>query len=136
MTTEGRWTVGVTWGDCDAAGIVFYPNYFKWFDAATHAFFESIGFPHRRLQADFDAVGLVLVDARSSFRAPATYGDTLLISTTVTELGARRLVLGHRVTRGDVLICEGQEVRVFAMHGPDGRVGAQPLPEVLVDALR
>lgn len=28
-----RRTIRIEWGDCDPAGIVFYPRYFEWFDA-------------------------------------------------------------------------------------------------------
>ena len=34
----------VRWGDTDAAGIVFYPNFYKWMDEATHEFLAAIGF--------------------------------------------------------------------------------------------
>ena len=30
----------VHWGDCDPAGIIFYPTYFRWMDAATWAFMD------------------------------------------------------------------------------------------------
>lgn len=29
----------IQWGDTDRAGIVYYPNYYKWFDLAGHNFF-------------------------------------------------------------------------------------------------
>ena len=32
--------VRIEWGDCDPAGIVFYPRYFEMFDASTSALFE------------------------------------------------------------------------------------------------
>ena len=35
----------IAWGDCDPAGIVFYPRYFAWFDAATAALFAAAGLP-------------------------------------------------------------------------------------------
>ena len=36
-----EYKVKVQWGDTDAAGIVFYPNFYKWMDEATHEFFSS-----------------------------------------------------------------------------------------------
>ena len=30
----------IQWGDCDPAGIVFYPRYFEIFDASTTAMFR------------------------------------------------------------------------------------------------
>jgi acyl-CoA thioesterase FadM len=35
----------VQWGDTDAAGIVFYRNFYKWMDEATHHFFAELGYP-------------------------------------------------------------------------------------------
>ena len=37
MPLSSRHEVTVEWGDCDPAGIVYYPAYFKWFDQATEA---------------------------------------------------------------------------------------------------
>jgi acyl-CoA thioesterase FadM len=33
-------TVRIEWGDCDPAGIIFYPRYFEIFDASTALLFE------------------------------------------------------------------------------------------------
>ena len=35
----------VRWGDTDAAGIVYYPNFYKWMDEATHEYFKKLVFP-------------------------------------------------------------------------------------------
>jgi 4-hydroxybenzoyl-CoA thioesterase len=44
MTAETFKTdVTVSFGHCDPAEIVFYPNFFRWFDAAFHSFLESSG---------------------------------------------------------------------------------------------
>ena len=40
---SNRRKVHIEWGDCDAAGIVFYPRYFAMFDASTHHLFEAAG---------------------------------------------------------------------------------------------
>ena len=39
----GAYSVVVEWGDCDPAKIVFYPNFFRWMDAASWAFFAANG---------------------------------------------------------------------------------------------
>ena len=38
-----RRTVRIEWGDCDPAGIVYYPRYFQMFDASTQYLFEAAG---------------------------------------------------------------------------------------------
>ena len=46
-----RRTVRIEWANCDAAGIVFYPNYFAIFDSSTHRLFEAAGWKKRDLIA-------------------------------------------------------------------------------------
>jgi 4-hydroxybenzoyl-CoA thioesterase len=111
--------IHVEFGDCDPAGIVFYPNYFRWMDASAWHYFAAIGVA-RWDQVD-DAPGLIgipLVDAGARFLRPASYGDTLDVDTTVTEWRERSFVLSHVVRRGDETLVEGREVRVFACADP------------------
>ena len=44
---------GVEWGDCDEAGIVYYPRYFYWMDCAFHRFLLARGLSYR--QAEYQA---------------------------------------------------------------------------------
>jgi len=57
-----RRTVRIEWGDCDAAGIVFYPRYFAMFDASTHHLFEAAGWKKKELIREFAIIGTPMVD--------------------------------------------------------------------------
>ncbi|MGD0304164.1 MAG: thioesterase family protein [Candidatus Acidiferrales bacterium] len=104
----------VEWGHCDAAGIVFYPNYLKWFDDCTTALFANAGLPIQDLFRSQGIVGVPLVDVRVKFITPSTYGDQLRAETTVTEIRNSSFVLRHQFFKGDVLAVEGFETRVWA----------------------
>jgi len=111
--------IEVEFGDCDPVGIVFYPNYFRWMDAAAWHYFAAVGIA--RWDAVPEAPGLVgipLVDAGARFLAPASFGDVLAVETTVGEWRGRSFVLTHRIRRGDDTLVEGREVRVFACADP------------------
>ena len=41
MPLKSHHEVTVEWGDCDPAGIVYYPSYFRWCDQATYRLFEA-----------------------------------------------------------------------------------------------
>ncbi|MEO5699729.1 MAG: thioesterase family protein [Casimicrobiaceae bacterium] len=122
----------VEFGDCDPAGIVFYPNYFRWMDAASLHYFRAAGVPnwHEREAAD-GVLGMPLVDAQARFVAPSTYGDAIEVETTVVEWRRTSIVLQHLIRRGDVLLVEGREVRVFARRHPEDpkRIQAVPPPD-------
>src|SRR5260370_28885951 len=49
----------VHWGDCDPAGIIFYPTYFRSMDAATCAFMEAVGYGAKATRNDHLSVPLV-----------------------------------------------------------------------------
>ncbi|MFL6695326.1 MAG: acyl-CoA thioesterase, partial [Ramlibacter sp.] len=45
MSKEIAYPVRVEFGDCDPAGIVWFPNFFRWIDAASRHFFIACGVP-------------------------------------------------------------------------------------------
>lgn len=112
MLTNRR-TIVVQWGDCDPAGIVFFPRYFEWFDACTAALFERVGLKKAAMLERYDIVGIPLVDARARFIAPSTYGDQVVIDTAVTAWRRSSFDVQHRLLRGDTVAVEGFETRVW-----------------------
>jgi 4-hydroxybenzoyl-CoA thioesterase len=137
MPRTTTYTVDVTFGDCDPAGIVFFPNFSRWMDSASLAFFMQCGVPPwRELVKTRGIVGTPLLEINTKFTKSATYGETLKITTHVEEWRAKVVVQVHRITRaradgGEDLICEGREVRAFVKrdeNDPD-RLRAIPVPE-------
>lgn len=120
----------IEFGDCDPAGIVFYPNYFRWMDRATWHYFRALSLADWRQRSD-GIFGMPLVDAQARFVAPATYGEDIELDTTIAEWRTKSFVVQHRVRRGEVLLAEGREVRVFARKHPHDpkRIQAVPPPE-------
>ena len=60
----------VEWGDCDPAGIVFYPRYLAWFDDCTTALFLAAGLPIQNLFRSHGVLGVPLVDVKARFIVP------------------------------------------------------------------
>ena len=124
--------VVVHFGDCDPAGIVFFPNFSRWMAAASLAFFMECGLPPwRELVKTRGIVGTPLLEVNTKFIKAVTYGETIEISTWIEEWREKVFVQMHRVKRGDDLICEGREVRAFVKRdaeNPD-RLRAIPVPD-------
>jgi 4-hydroxybenzoyl-CoA thioesterase len=110
--------VKVQWGDCDGARIVFYPNFFRWFDEATRNLFETNGLAWTDMIQRYDTRGVPLVDARATFRRPARFGDMMEIATRVTRWGSRSFELVHEVRIGGALAVEGRETRIWGVSDP------------------
>jgi 4-hydroxybenzoyl-CoA thioesterase len=112
-------TVEIVWGDCDPAGIVYYPRYFEYFDAATTALFErALGTKKIAWTRHYGIVGIPMVETSARFIAPSRFGDSIDIETTVTELRRSSFSVQHRVLKERTLACEAAETRVWAGRDP------------------
>lgn len=121
-------TVQVQFGDCDPAGIVFFPNYSRWMDAASLHFFRECGVADwRELERTRGLIGTPLLEIHTHFFQPATYGETLQIHTEVARWNAKAFVHHHRVMRDGTLLSEGRETRAFCSR-VDGRLKAVAVP--------
>ena len=126
---EVVYTVKVEFGDCDPAGIVWFPNFFRWIDAASRHFFVQCGVPPwHETEKTLGVIGTPLVDTKAKFIASASYGDTLDIHTTIGEWRTKSFVQRYRVTRGGDAIMECEEVRIFAARREGGGIRAMPIP--------
>ena len=117
--------------DCDPAQIVHFSNYFRWFDTSSREFFTACGVPSwRDTERMSGIIGTPLVDAQASFRNPATYGEDLEIESWVEQWNTKSFVMRHVARRGDTVIAEGREVRVFAERDADEptRIRAVEIP--------
>ncbi|MGE0313987.1 MAG: acyl-CoA thioesterase [Lautropia sp.] len=132
-----RLAIDVVFGDCDPAGIVFYPNFYRWFDSSVHALMREIGWGWQRTAAEFDWLGLPIAAASANFLRPVAHGDRIVVESRVLRIADRRIVFAHRVLRGDVIACEGEETRFVGIRHPDdpARVKAIEVPDALRAAL-
>lgn len=103
----------VAFGDCDPARIVYYPNYFVWFDQATQGFFDTVGLPLQKMEKNLGVL-CPIVDAQSRFVSVARWGDEIDIVSEITRWGTSSFTVTHRVIHAGTaeLVAEGTEVRV------------------------
>ncbi len=133
-----RRTVRIEWGDCDPAGIVYFPRYFEVFDACTAAAFEAVGFPKPKLIEKFGIVGFPAVEVRGVFSKSCSFGQDVMIETHLGDWGRSSFKVHHRLSQGTTIAVEGFEVRVWTARDPDdpSRLRSQPLPRELIELFR
>lgn len=124
--------VDVTFGDCDPAGIVFYPNIFRWLDKSFHAWLRTMG-GHASICEKLGSMGLGLIEAQSQFRRPLTDGDVLIVSVAVREWGSKTLSLTYEGRVDERLMFLAQETRGLFKRTGDAMVAAEiaPLRELM-----
>lgn len=113
----------ITFGDCDPAGIVFYPNAFRWMDATFHTLLRGYG-GHAQLCKTLDAVGLGLVDASAKFKHPMRDGDRLDLRAEIAEWSQRTITVAYEGRLDDTIAFVGREVRCLFKQSQTGIVAA------------
>ena len=128
-------TVRIEWGDCDPAGIVYFPRYFVIMDNCTvHLFEHATGLTKIQMTQKHGSVGFPMVDIRAKFHVPTKYGDDVVVESKIVAFGKSRFEVEHRLMKGEQLCVEGFETRVWVGAHPDDpkRIKSQPVPEEIV----
>ena len=123
-------SINVAWGHCDPANIVFYPNYFIWFDQGSHLLFDKAGANMSSLMKEFGVVGLPVVDTHSEFLAPSSYGDMIEVTSWVSEWRDKTMITSHEIHNKGRLTVKGTEVRIWIKPHPKdpNRLQGQSIP--------
>ncbi len=129
--------IQVEWGDCDPAGIVFYPRYFAWFDASTAGLFAAAGLPKPILLKRYGIIGIPMVDTSANFRIPSRFGETFQVETCAVAFRRSSFDIRHRILKDGEVAVEGRETRVWTAADPENpeRLKSKPIPPEVVSLL-
>ncbi|MCP1145510.1 acyl-CoA thioesterase [Lysinibacillus endophyticus] len=102
----------VRWGDTDAAGIVFYPNFYKWMDEATH---EYLNKSEIRSNTIFETmkINVPLVEALCQFKKPLFFEDQVTVKSVISELHRKVFKISHEFYKGEDCVAQGYEIRAW-----------------------
>lgn len=128
---SNRKEIQVEWGDCDPAGIVYYPRFFEYFDACTNALFEKAGLKKAETLKAYGLLGIPMVDTRGQFYVPASFGETVTIETRIVKWGRSSFQVEHKLYNREALAAECSEKRVWTVRDPQARNGmrGQAVPD-------
>lgn len=125
---EHVWEFDVEWAHCDAAGIVFYPHFYAWFDQGTERLFKANRLSYPELERDFEITGMPLLETGAAYRNKCELGDSLRMTTWVDEWQPRTFLVKHRITHADGSPgLEGFERRVMIVPAPESPKGVRAI---------
>ena len=123
----------VEFADTDMAGIVHFSNFFRFMEAAEHAFLRSRGLSFK-IEYEGQEYGLPRVSASCDYLRPARFGEELTIGVAVAKLGRSSVTYSFDVTRGDEAIARGSVTAVFCRFD-EGRPKACEMPAAFREKL-
>lgn len=124
----------VSWVDTDAAGVVHFSNYFRFFEKAEEEFYQHLGFSFATSEVTKD-LWFPRVEAFSQYKRPAKYNDLLEIELTVEEVKEKTVKYGFSIFKKETseLLVNGYLVIVAA----DKKLGkATRIPKEIVEKLK
>jgi len=109
-----RQEMEVRWGDCDAAGIVYYAKFFDWFSDGRVGLLKQVGLPYH---ANFHEQGIVMVaiEAHCRYRKSMRPEERFVLETRLAELSRSRMTFTYVITRqGDgAVVAEGKTAHAY-----------------------
>ena len=104
--------IRVRYEETDRMGVVYYGNYFIWFEVARTELFRSLGISYREIE-EKDGLYLVVASARCDYKLPATYDDIVTVETNLIALKNTSIVFEYTLKRGGSIIAKGESSHVF-----------------------
>ncbi|MBX5326624.1 MAG: acyl-CoA thioesterase [Candidatus Bathyarchaeia archaeon] len=108
-------TYKISWADTDAAEVVHFSNYFRFFERAEEEMYQKLGFTFNDFIQKYN-LWLPRVEALCKFKAPAKFGDILEISLTVDYIKEKSIKYIFTINKKEnkQLIAEGYVILVAA----------------------
>jgi acyl-CoA thioester hydrolase len=120
----------VYYEDTDAAGIVYYANYFRFLERGRTELLRTLGHDQHALMED--GIAFAVRSASAEFLKPARLDDLLTVETTVASLGRAQVTFAQRILRDKELLLDAK-IRVACIDPVRGK--PIPMPRALHEQL-
>ena len=111
--------VRVRYAETDQMGVVYYANYFVWFEVGRTELLRSLGGTYRELEAE--GIFLPVIEASCTYSQASRYDDELDIRTTGKLLSPVRMEFQYEVVRLADQVTTATGRTVHAALNPRGR---------------
>jgi acyl-CoA thioester hydrolase len=131
-----RTKIRVRYAETDQMGVVYYANFFVWFEVGRVELLRQLGFHYKQMEIDDDC-HIPVVEANCRYKSPARYDDHLLLETSVLTLRRSVIKFGYRLLRPEsdgvppTLLAEGETTHVTVNRS----LRKVPLPQKYVAVL-
>ena len=129
--------ITVNWGESDPFGLVYYPRIVAWFNDTEHELFRIIGYPIEQMIKN-DRTTFVMGEIHFRFIGPAAYGDRIVTTITLADIGTRTLHWNCKAKNAvnGAPVAEGKATRVYARINEDGTLSSHPIPAEMRSVLQ
>ncbi|MGD0956736.1 MAG: thioesterase family protein [Candidatus Acidiferrales bacterium] len=98
-------TIRVRYAETDQMGVVYYGNYFTWFEIGRVELCRQLGVEYKQMEIEDDSF-IVVAEASCRYKRPARFDDVLIVRTRVTQSQRRMIRFAYEIfheTSGELL---------------------------------
>lgn len=110
---QGVGEIRVRYAETDQMGVVYYANYFVWFETGRTEYFRELGMPYSEVEKN--DILLPVLKAFCQYKSSARYDDLIRIVTTVASLQEVRILFKYELFRESTgeLLAMGETEHAF-----------------------
>jgi 4-hydroxybenzoyl-CoA thioesterase len=125
----------VRFGECDPAGVAYYPEFFNWFHQAMEACFEDyLEIPYAEM---IETIGFPAVQTSAEFRKPLPVGSSIDIEVRIERLGRSSIEWRFDIRRDDTIAAIGRVKTVcISVSAGEFQFASAPVPALLIPKLQ
>lgn len=114
MSASGETTVRVRYAETDQMGVVYYANFFVWFEVARVELMRQLGFSYKQMEIEDDSF-VVVAKASCTYKRSAKFDDVIRIRTHVSDSRKRTITFTYEVFKdgADAVIATGETLHVI-----------------------
>jgi acyl-CoA thioester hydrolase len=105
--------IRVRYQETDKMGVVYYGNYYTWFEVGRNEFFRSIG--RDCVSLEEEGIFLPVIESQCRYKHAAKYDDEIIVRTVIEELTRAKIELNYQILRkkDELLLAEGKTIHGF-----------------------
>ncbi len=111
--------IRVRYAETDKMGVVYYANYFVWFEVARADLLRSLGWTYREME--HAGVALPVIEAHCDYHRPARYDEEMEVRVKGRMLSPVRMEFTYEVVRRDDQMVSASGRTVHAALDPAGK---------------
>ena len=118
--------VRVRYAETDKMGVVYYANYYIYFEVGRAEYMRNLGIDYRQMELEDNSL-IVVVESKCHYHRPARYDDPLRIRTRVVSVRRRTIRFDYEILHNETgdLLATGETVHVVC----DSNGRPKTLPE-------
>ena len=111
--------VRVRYAETDKMGVVYYANYFVWFEVGRTDLLRTLGWTYREME--HEGISLPVIEAHCDYHRPSRYDDEMEVRTEGRMVSAVRMEFNYTVVRRDDQQVTASGRTMHASLDPSGR---------------